>query len=547
MGHKVKQSLVNSRVDFFYYAFRNVLLVSIPLLVASGIVLSHLSSHSSATGSSSGTDNLTISISSACTLSSVVDSEHNASISAGTYKDNIGKTTIKTTCNDNNGYSIYANGYSNNKEGNNRLINTLSSSNVIETGLNTSGDISSWAMKLNNLPDDPSPTPPVIESAYDDTYGIIPSNWTKVLSLPSGSTDMSLGSSFTTTYAVYANSRQYTGTYQGQVKYLLTHPATQNSQLFMQDVVAIKNNLPNAGDSMQVVDQRDGKKYWVTKLKDGNIWMTSNLDLDIGGTNTAPLNSNNTDISIDPNVYASSGIYSDYNVSDGVYTWNPVSTAKTSSYYIDNTTVKPSAWPTDNNGQTKPYSAEGGDTYYYTSNSTSNDARYNSLQACKNANHTEAECKRYFAGNYYNWTAAIASNNSTNISTNGTIAANSICPKGWRLPNASPTDNEYNEFGRMLYKAGITAALSAALSAGNGSVGYKDGGLNKIRSNPYYFVRPGSINGGTLAYFGTDGFYWSSTANNNSLAYNLNFSSSEIAPARILNRSLGRSIRCVAR
>ena len=45
MGHKVKQSLMSSRIDFFYYAFRNVLLVSIPLLVVSGVVLSHLSFH----------------------------------------------------------------------------------------------------------------------------------------------------------------------------------------------------------------------------------------------------------------------------------------------------------------------------------------------------------------------------------------------------------------------------------------------------------------------------------------------------------------------
>ena len=97
----------------------------------------------------------------------------------------------------------------------------------------------------------------------------------------------------------------------------------------------------------------------------------------------------------------------------------------------------------------------------------------------------------------------------------------------------------------MLFNAGITAKVSND----NNSVGYYDGvtSFNKLRSNPYYFVRPGSINGGTLAYFGTEGFYWSSTANNNSLAYNLNFSSSEITPARILNRSLGRSIRCVAR
>lgn len=32
-----------------------------------------------------------------------------------------------------------------------------------------------------------------------------------------------------------------------------------------------------------LTDTRDNKKYWVTKLKDGNCWMTQNLDYDIPG------------------------------------------------------------------------------------------------------------------------------------------------------------------------------------------------------------------------------------------------------------------------
>ena len=268
--------------------------------------------------------------------------------------------------------------------------------------------------------------------------------------------------------------------------------------------------------------------------------MTQNLDLDIGGTNVAALTSENTDIST---TASGSGIYTDgYTEQDGVWTWTPVSTAITSNYYIDNITIKPSAWPT--NSYTTPYSAEGGDTYYYTSNTTSNDTRYNSLQDCKNASHTEDECKRYFAGNYYNWTAAIASNNSTNIgSTVGEIASNSICPKGWRLPNASQTDNVNNEFGRMLYGEGITAALSN----GNSSVGYATGGFNKLRSNPYYFVRSGRTSSVTLYDPSAFGYYWSSTASSSTYAYRLHFDSTGIYPASSYYRYLGWSIRCVAR
>ena len=570
MGHKVKQSLMSSRIDFFYYAFRNVLLVSVPLLVVCGVVLSHLSFYSSATGSSSGstssTDSLSFSISSSCTLSSVVDSSHNAELINGTYVDGIGQTTITTLCNDGNGYSIYANGYSNNEEGNNKLVNTENSNFNIISGTAQSGTTSNWAMSLNNLVNDPSLTPPTITLDYDGIYGIVPNEWTKVASLPARATDMIKGSSFTTTYAVYTSSSQYAGTYNGQVKYMLVHPNNNKptltnleaafashgiqpayqdetgSYFAMQDMsTEICDSVSGDGETTatQLVDNRDNKLYWVTKLKDGHCWMTSNLDLDIGGTNTAPLNSNNTDIST---TASGSGIYTaGYAEKDGVWTWTPVSTAITSNYYISGTSVKPSAWPT--NDYTTPYSAEGGDIYYYTSNTAADDTRYNSLQACKNASHTEDECKHYFAGNYYNWSAAIASNNSTNISTTGAIASNSICPKGWRLPNASQTDNVNNEFGRMLYKAGITAKLSA----GDDSVGYTTGGFNKLRSNPYYFVRAGGIYGGTLYNPGVYGDYWSSTVSSSTYTYRLGFNSTDIYPARNYYRYGGRSVRCVAR
>ena len=54
-------------------------------------------------------------------------------------------------------------------------------------------------------------------------------------------------------------------------------------------------------------------------------------------------------------------------------------------------------------------------------------------------------------GNYYNWTAAIASNNSSSLTIQYQNAPNSICPKGWRLPmsyNGSQS-NMPNEVGNL--------------------------------------------------------------------------------------------------
>ena len=584
MGHKVKQSLMSSRIDFFYYAFRNVLLVSIPLLIFSIFVFTI--PHSSAE-ISSGADNIQLVLSTSCTVNAVVTSEHTVSLNGGQLDNNVGNTKLSAYCNDNNGYSIYAVGSSNDIGGNTDLVNTVNESYNIHTGVyddTVQTNPSSWAMKLTagtGTGIDPTTggsvptTPPTILNGYDN-YSTIPNVYTQVAKRTSGTsmiTDSDAsGSYLNTTYQIYANSYQSAGTYNGKVKYIILHPETEapdttngidvvfamagkqkypqesGAYYAMQDMTTdICNSVSGNGEvtSTQLVDLRDNKLYWVTKLKDGHCWMTSNLDLDIGGTGVAALTSENTDIST---TASGSAIYSNgYTESNGVWTWTPVSTAitaNTSIAYPNNTnnpTVSP-AWP--NNNYTTPYSAEGKDTYYYASNSTSNDTRYTSLQACK-ASYTEAECKRYFAGNYYNWSAAIASNNSANISTNNSRAANSICPKGWRLPNTSQTDNEYNEFGRLLYNGyDIPDKVTAD---GTGSVKYQTDGFVKIRSNPLYFVRSGIIRGSVLENSGIIGTYWASMTDSSSYAYGLSFNSSDIWLAANVLRNDGRSVRCVAR
>ena len=536
-------SNVEDRTTFFYYAFRNVLLVGLPLVLISGFVLSHSLSHVSAdvvnNSSGSSTDNLSFSISSSCTLSSVVNGDHSAELINGTYKDNIGKSTITTLCNDGNGYSIYANGYSNDEEGNNNLINTTNSNFSITSGLATSGTTSNWAMSLNNVVNDTSPTPPVIAEDYDGIYGLVPTEWTKVASLSSSATDMNQGSSFTTTYAVYTSSSQTTGTYNGKVKYMLVHPSYKPAVYFMQDVAQWKNTL-GMEESAQAIDKRDGKSYWVTKLKDGNIWMTQNLDLCIGCTGTAALTSENTDIST---TASGSGIYTDgYNMDNGVWTWTPNNGANTSgviNYY--NNTV--SGW---SNSDITPRSAEGGDTYLYTSNSIANDVKYTSIADCTTDGRTETECKHYHTGNYYNWTAAIASNNSSSASTQYDIAGNSICPKGWRLPIATNSEGTIYEFGDLLYNQNVTQTRKSNLS--DGSILYTTNGFYNIRKSPMWLVRSGDIYISTLYSATQYGFYWSSVVYSNTNAYYLYFGNNNTWPINHGDfKSSGRSIRCLAR
>ncbi len=497
MGHKIEQSLVNSKTDFFYYAFRNILLVSIPLVIISAFILGFNMSHSSARISSS--DSLAISVPSSCTLSSSVDEAHSASIVNGRYEEGIGTTTLSTFCNDKNGYSVYAIGDSLNSEGNNTLVG--SNDNNINSGTATSGDTSQWAMKLALKAGDTSTTPPTIISPFNN-YTTVPANWTKVATISASTTDMEKGSNFTTTYATYISPTQAAGTYLGQVKYLLTHPSAaepDTSYFIMQEVANWKNDLDEE-ESVQAIDIRDGKIYWVTKLKDGNIWMTQNLDFDIS-TNTT-LNSQTTDLNVS---YSSSiGQYEEYNngyaKNNGTIYWTPANTATTINF--TGTTV--TNWI---NSNTKPYSANKTDS---------------------------TETGHASLGNYYNWTTAIASNDSSSLTqdTKSDITKNpknSICPKGWRLPTISSVTDK-DEFRKLnnAYNNGSTSSDASLITS------------------PLWFVRSGNVNNIDLFSFGARGDYSSSTVNS-SLTYTLRFSSDGVNPANNSGKDLGFSVRCVAR
>lgn len=494
MSHK---NQTNSYTEFFYYAFRNILIFSLPLTVISAIIFLSLP-HTSARVSSS--DSLAISVPSSCTLSSSVDEAHRASIVNGRYEEGIGTTTLSTFCNDKNGYSVYAIGDSLNSEGNNVLVSDINNNYVIPSGTATSGDTSQWAMKLALKAGDTSATPPTIISPFTN-YSTVPTTWTKVAAIPSSTTDMEKGSNFTTTYATYISSTQAAGTYLGQVKYLLTHPsaATPTSAYIMQEVAEWEDDLPNPGDSVQAIDIRDGKAYWVTRLADGNIWMTQNLDFDISASTT--LNSQTTDL----NEYNVTGYYDGYTKSGDVIYWIPASSATTINF--TGTTV--TGWTNDNNN---PYSASKTDSI---------------------------ETGHASLGNWYNWTAAIASNDSSLLvqDTFNDITKNpqnSICPKGWRLPTisseskASPSST--NEFGRLNYLY-------------NNDRNNTDSGLV---AEPLWFTRLGSIGGGNLNYYSTNGTYWSSSNNNDTTAYNMFFGESQVHITDPYARFGGRSIRCMA-
>ena len=202
------------------------------LTIISGILLSS----PSASADNSVNDDISIDIPITCNLSSTVNTAHTASITAGHYLANIGKSTIKAACNDNEGFAIYAIGYSNDEYGNTNLIGTTDSTNTMPTDTITSGYTSGWAMKLT--PVSGTYTPTIVGSALDSekeqstpdfsSYTEIPSTYTKV-AYRNSNTDATTGAKLKSTYATYIASNQYAGTYEGKVKYTLVHPATESA------------------------------------------------------------------------------------------------------------------------------------------------------------------------------------------------------------------------------------------------------------------------------------------------------------------------------
>ena len=182
--------------------------------------------------------NVTVPVS--CSMTGSGMTSHNASILNGQYEANIGTTVLKVFCNDNDGFAIYANGYTDDVDGKNVLMDSgLAATYDISTGIATSGNNSNWAMKLTKTGDsgdistgnafmiDSAPNMPGGVAASFASYHTVPADFTKVAHKNAG-TDMNTttgGATLETTYAAYISQTQAAGTYVGKVKYVLVHPA----------------------------------------------------------------------------------------------------------------------------------------------------------------------------------------------------------------------------------------------------------------------------------------------------------------------------------
>ena len=222
-------------------AFIIVTLSLISITVLSSIILTS----SKVSADDSVVDDVNVTVPVSCTMSSVISSgqEHTATLNPGTYsgasgsvyENGIGKTTLTTFCNDYNGFSIYAVGYTGYEHGNNTLLGTTASGNAaIATKVYQSGDTTSnWSMKVAKVDDSTQSYNPTNLSITNNfsSWHTVPDVYTKVAEYHASTgpsvTDQgqgALGAKVETTYAAYISTTQPADTYTGKVKYTMVHP-----------------------------------------------------------------------------------------------------------------------------------------------------------------------------------------------------------------------------------------------------------------------------------------------------------------------------------
>ena len=208
------------------------------LFLLSGLSFTPLLAHAE---DESVMDEVNVTIPISCSMSGVGMNTHNATIKGKEINSAIGETTAQVFCNDNNGFAIYAVGFTDDTLGKNVLSGAnLDSTHDIVTGTATSGNVSNWAMKLSTITD-PAPTYPLTIQNSFDSFHDVPSSYTMVAKRMA-STDVgqsAIGSSFKTTYQAYISGLQSADTYTGQVKYTLVHPSTAPEPLGDNQVAVI--------------------------------------------------------------------------------------------------------------------------------------------------------------------------------------------------------------------------------------------------------------------------------------------------------------------
>ena len=278
-------------------------------------------------------------------------------------------------------------------------------------------------------------------------------------------------------------------------------------------------------------------KYRIRKLADGNCWMTENMDLPIGENTT--FYSYNTNLTTVPDSsITESGTYGTYTNTDNIISWTPknkvdTSTCTTGAAHCSPNTTGPAtsnSWCYNNNGAPKDTNVLNAHNYQGPGCIYGTPGTLSTKYINDNDGNTQG------IGTYYNHAAATAQSTTADGSASYPVdGANSICPKGWRLPTngdqGSSTTNK--TFAKLMATYGYPDDTT-------GSAAARKFPLSLVYSGLYYW------GGGYLNNQGGYGYWWSSTAYSTTNARFLRVLSSRLIPQDGDNRAVGFSVRCVS-
>ena len=434
----------------------------------------------------------------------------------GTFRSNTATLSIST--NNETGYSLYmatSNGKNTLASQNPSISNVISAVNGGEDGVvSAKFDNNTWGYNLSQEAVSDATAYKAVPTATGDTALITTESPTEA-------------DTYNLTFGTKVDTSLPSGTYSNDVVVsVVANPAfvpVFDGIQTMQEMTSTICADAAENDTAQLTDTRDGKKYWVTKLADGNCWMTQNLDLDLGvkdgNTDTTVLTPADSDVSNNwtpPRSTEPTGTITSANTDTETYSWDLGVYVKSdpdgySSYCdgvkgLSDSSCTSAGW-TDVSSMT-PMADGTTNEVISTDNNT-----YNA---------------HYLVGNLYQWNAATAGTGGADVV--GRDATDSICPKGWQLP----TSNNQNKgsFYLLLDKYGLNSSYNSTT----------------ITQSPLYFHPSGNVNSGSLRYAGNLGYYWSSTAySSTSYAYYLGFTSGGVNPSYFSFRYYGQSVRCLAK
>ncbi|MBQ3468044.1 InlB B-repeat-containing protein [Candidatus Saccharibacteria bacterium] len=276
------------------------------------------------------------------------------------------------------------------------------------------------------------------------------------------------------------------GVWEEDIKYMQTFSCT--------------NDLAT-GETMELVDKRDGSAYNVKKFSDGTCWMTSNLIL--GHDKGYALTNELTNIpSDDTSTY-----------------YFPMAGRRGSLSSASTIESSNTATPTfDGNNENQAHvqyraQGQGGDD-----------------QSSSGATLSQST-------GYYNFWAASLGYSGYNQGSSSGNTPRDICPKGWKLPlGGSNTTKSW-------------VSLDKALNGSSAGSNRTDATARDRFLNDASFLYSGYYYSSQLYYVGSDGNWWSSTVYSTNSSYTLYLNSSGIVyPQRYYNNFNynGFAVRCVA-